>query len=143
MEREFFYLFCLKAQPGVYRFGITADVQQELEEGGMGLHPGFRHRPRRGREVELIASCWVGGSAEKVRARIMTLLGRPARWGNAQLALSAEQLLVVQTEMLAAGKAAVRVPAGWIRPGWDWGEDALNAGLTDAVVVNFSRQPVR
>jgi hypothetical protein len=140
MEREFFYLFAITGRPGVYRIGITNDLKRETAEGGLGLDPSCRHRPKRqAGTVTLLASCWVGAEAPAFRSRLLRLLGRPAGWGNAQLELSQAQLDLVLEEALAAARTAVRVPAGFVtgRPEWDW-EDALNEGLEEAAVAVFS-----
>ena len=138
MEREFFYLFCVVDRPGVYRLGITNDLRRETTEGGLGLDPSCRHRPRRKGTVTLIASCWLGPEALAFRSRLWQLLGRPVKWGNAQLELDQQQLALVLGEALAAARTAIRVPPGFItgRPDWNW-EDALNAGLEDAAVAVF------
>ena len=142
MEREFFYLFAITGRPGVYRIGITNDLRRETAEGGLGLDPSCRHRPKRqAGTVTLIASCWVGAEAPAFRSRLLRLLGRPAGWGNAQLELSQAQLDLVLEAMAAAARQAIRVPDGFMtgHPEWGW-EDSLNDGLEEAVMVTFNRR---
>lgn len=142
MEREFFYLFAITGRPGVYRIGITNDLRRETAEGGLGLDPSCRRRPKRqAGTVTLIASCWAGPAAPALRAEIFGRLGRRRDWGNAQLELTAEQVEMVLEAMAAAARQAIRVPDGFMtgHPEWCW-EDSLNAGLEEAVMATFNRR---